>query len=214
MKKESITAKKSTHNSKKLKDRNNENSLIKTNSDNENLLIATEPPQITINMVGGEKWTTNEHYPQRKRVHKITERVKRKDDLSITYRRGKILYYKAHPKAKPEILAVNGLAIWNYNEFFADIDMEGIPHRIFYNPMSKKFLANEIVSYDYDGKGSVLLKNPINTIVSSQITKLLDGIPQNEWLDTLKDVRNKSIKKKQQNKSKSPLKKKGRKTRS
>jgi hypothetical protein len=157
MKKESINAKKSTHNSKKLEETNDENNLIETKSDSENLLIATEPPRITINMVGGEKWTTNEHYPQRMRAYKITERVKGKDDLSITYRRGKILYYKAHPKAKAEILAVDGYAIWFYHEFVSDIEAEGKRHRVFYNPYAKKFFINEIIS---DDSNRTLLKNP------------------------------------------------------
>jgi hypothetical protein len=93
----------------------------------------------------------------------------KKDDESITYRRGNKVWYKAHPEAKLELLYFNGLAIWNYNEFLIDVDYEGKPCRIFFNPISGKFLANEIV---YDEEGRVLLKNP--TYDKDKVEKMLE----------------------------------------
>ncbi len=84
-------------------------------------------------------------------------REKREDDKSITYKRGKILYYKSHPEAEPEILAINGYAIWYYHEFVADIEVEGKRHRVFYNPYVKGFFINEIIEAD---DKRILLKNP------------------------------------------------------
>jgi hypothetical protein len=135
----------------------------------------------------------------------------KKDDESITYRRGNKVWYKAHPEAKLELLYFNGLAIWNYNEFLIDVDYEGKPCRIFFNPISGKFLANEIVSHNYDGKGMVLLKNPSNKVILPKILKILfDEGKENEWLDTLREARSQALKEKHKIKRKKSLKPRGR----
>jgi hypothetical protein len=127
-------------------------------------------------------------------------------DESITYKRGEALWYKAYSKAEPEILAFRGLAIWNYNEFLTDVNLEGIPYRVFYNPVSKKFLVNEIVSFDYDGKGMVLLKNSVNEGVSLKVTEMISKLPKSDWIHTLNRSRKNLIHKKQGHKAKNPPK--------
>ncbi len=201
MRKELLNVKKSKLSSEKPEEK-----------DNEILHIATEPPEtrITIPLVGGGRLTTNEHYPQRERVHKITARVKRADDLSTTYKRGETVWYKANPEAEPEILAYKDLAIWNYNEFLTDVVLEKIPYRIFYNPISKKILVNEIVSYDYNG--IILLKNPVNKELTLKITKMLfDKGKPNEYRETINAVKRELEKVLIKNKQKKSVKKPGRK---
>jgi hypothetical protein len=149
MKKESITAKKSTHNSKKLKDRNNENSLIKTNSDNENLLIATQPPEITIPLVGGERWTTNEHYPQRLKVR----RIKRSQIENNT---------KLKPNRKTNTALVcigeDVKSVEQFDREEIDIKIDGTKYRIIFDKKLKKVWCREIHSFDHTGRP--LFRNP------------------------------------------------------
>jgi hypothetical protein len=111
------------------------------------------------------------------------------DDKSITYKCGETLWYKAHPEAEPEILAFKGLAILYYNEFITDVELDGVPHRVFYNSLSKKFLVNEIVSYSY--KGIVLLRNPVDTQKSEKLTEFFItlNLPKNNRNDTIRNFK-------------------------
>jgi hypothetical protein len=120
------------------------------------------------------------------RVTTFTPR-KKKHPESITYKRKGILYYKAHPKARPEIQAIDGLPIWFYNKFVADVEVEGKQYRVFYNPISKELLANEISYENYDGEECMLLRNPANLKVSKRLMEVLieENIPEKDWLDTL-----------------------------
>jgi hypothetical protein len=132
-------------------------------------------------------------------------RDKRPDDVSTTYNRNGILYYKAHPEAKPKVLAVDGYAIWYYHEFFADIEVEGKQYRLFYNPIVKKFFANERVNVE----GKKYLKNP--SCDDDMVKELLEFIknfpaPENKKLNSL----NKAVKQYRKEKSKGRIKQKRR----
>jgi hypothetical protein len=93
-----------------------------------------------------------------------------------------------------EILAFNGWHIINYNEFIADVDEDGVLYRIFYNPISEKFIANKIVSFNYDGKGMTLLENPANLEVSKKYEEICiklmkeDNLPKKNRLDTANNL--------------------------
>jgi hypothetical protein len=77
-------------------------------------------------------------------------------DESKTYQRGETLWYKSDPKAKPEIIGFRQLAIWFYHEFVSDIKLNKKRYRLFYNPIAKKYFANEFVKVD----GKIYLQNP------------------------------------------------------
>lgn len=69
--------------------------------------------------------------------------------------------------------------------------------------------VNEIVSYNY--KGIILLRNPINFELGAKIAEMLfDEGRENEWLDTLKNIRQKVFNKKSEIKRAKMLKPKGR----
>jgi hypothetical protein len=114
------------------------------------------------------------------------ENVKKERDESIVYTKKGITWYRANAEAEPEVLAFNGWHIINYNEFLGDINENGVPYRIFYNPVSEKFIANKIVSFDYDGEGMTLLENQANIEVSKKMEKffLEENIAEKDWLDT------------------------------
>lgn len=83
-----------------------------------------------------------------------------------------------------------------------DIRVVKKSYRFFVSKTFNKIYCNEIVSYNY--KGLVVLKNPVNKEMSEKLAKILFGanLPKNEWLDTIKDLRKKALKKKQENKPK------------
>lgn len=101
------------------------------------------------------------------------------------------------------------LDIRDYDEFVDDIPFKGKTYRIFYNPIIKKFLANEILSV----KKNILLKNPaINQEVLREWLKKYESLPKDQQALTLKAFRRK-IEEKQKKKSlddKAKLKKRGR----
>jgi hypothetical protein len=101
---------------------------------------------------------------------------------SITYRRGDITWYKAHPEAEPEITVFKGLPIWSYNEFIGDVDEEGVSYRIAYNPISEKILAYKI---DFS-EGRDLLENPANTVISEKYERLIleENLPEKDLIET------------------------------
>lgn len=84
------------------------------------------------------------------------------------------------------------LGINYYHEFVTDIDLQGKPHRVFYNPIVKEFFVNEILSYDYNGKGNMLLKNPAFKIEDKEklIEIIENQIPENEQLNCINAVKN------------------------
>jgi hypothetical protein len=131
-----------------------------------------------------------------KSIHRRIEDSKKGNPESITYKRSGILYYKAHPKAKPEILAIDGLAIWHYHKFVADVEVEGKQYRVFYNPISKDIIANEIISENCDGKEMVFLRNPADTEMSKWLeeTFFKKNLPKNRRLDTIAHFRQKIVK--------------------
>jgi hypothetical protein len=82
-------------------------------------------------------------------------------------------------------------------------------YRVTLSENRKKLNCNEIVSYNY--KGIVLLRNPINKELSARIAEMLfDEGKENEWLDTLRDIRQKTFNKKSEIKREKTLKPKGR----
>lgn len=99
------------------------------------------------------------------------------------------------------------LGINYYHEFVADIDLQGKPHRVFYNPVVKEFLVNEILSFNYKETGAVLLKNPVDKEVSEYLTKRLIELPKKDWLDTLANAKQRVEKILKQEKLKSQPKK-------
>jgi hypothetical protein len=118
-------------------------------------------------------------------IRKITPRIGnlREDDESITYKRGKTVWYKAHSEAEPEILIYRGLPILNYHEFVCDIDENEKRYRIFYNPIAKNFFVNEFITVS----GKIYLKNPVDKEKSEQLQRIFikGNLPKNKRLDTI-----------------------------
>jgi len=140
--------------------------------------------------VFGEEEESRQDYPRNPTP--ILRKKKAADDMSTTYRRNGILYYKSHPKARPEILAVNGYAIWYYHEVVSDIEVEGKRHRAFYNPYAKEFFVNEII----EENGRIFLKNPkcdgetVRQVMEVIEQRILE-IPGGQWKNTFNYLKKK-----------------------
>jgi hypothetical protein len=90
-----------------------------------------------------------------------------------------------------------------------DIKINGIDYRVFVNKKLNRVTCNEIVSYNY--KGVVLLKNPANTKLTLELAeKLFEEAGENEWLDTIRNLRHKALNKKKEIRQSRLLKSKGR----
>jgi hypothetical protein len=120
-------------------------------------------------------------------------------DDSITYRRKDTVWYKANSEAKPEILFYKGLAIWFYHEFVSDIKVNQKRFRVFYNPIAKKFFANEFVRVS----GKLYLKNPcVDDITVKKLLEDLEKCPKNKRLASIRKAERELIKKERQEKIK------------
>jgi hypothetical protein len=82
-------------------------------------------------------------------------------------------------------------------------------YRVFVNRKLNRVTCNEIVSYDY--KGIVLLKNPANAKLTLELAEtLFEKAGENEWLDTIRNLRHKALNKKKEIRQSRLLKSKGR----
>lgn len=82
-----------------------------------------------------------------------------------------------------------------YEEFF-DVTFKGKNYRIFVGKNRKLIWGNEIVSYNYDGKGSVLLKNPkLDDDRLLEMNEVFEKVSDSEKRHTLRSFFNQQIKK-------------------
>jgi hypothetical protein len=182
-------------------DVNNKSDLIETESNDEVLLIATEPRRITLNLVGGKKWTTNEHYPQRRVL------VRNRRDLV-----GVLVESELEDNGNVSVVYAGDLeeidAKFDRDE--VDIKVGKKKYRVIFDKELKKVWCREIDSYDYTGRA--LFRNP--SVDDDFVKGLMEfanssPAPEGKKLNSI----NKFVKefKKQRLKSKSKLKRRGRK---
>jgi hypothetical protein len=88
-----------------------------------------------------------------------------------------------------------------------DIEIDKSLFRIYIDKSSNKIWCREI---EYDSASRVLFKNPANKEKSEWIKEVLFKLPENQWLDTLRDVRNGTLKKKKEIRQKKKSKPRGR----
>jgi hypothetical protein len=158
--------------------------------------------------LAGKKRAATKIIPFRVKITPLGIGNFKESDESTTYKQEEIVWYKAHPKAKPEILIYRGLHILNYHEFVSDILVNKRRYRIFYNPIAKKYFANEIIKMGKD----IYIKNP--SCDEDFVKGLREFIkdfpaPENKKLHSI----NKAIReyKKEKSASKPKLKRRGRK---
>jgi hypothetical protein len=134
-----------------------------------------------------KKRVTRKMTPYRVNITPLGIEDFKKDNESFTYKRRDTIFYKANLEAEPEVLAYKGWHIMNYHEFVSDIDVNKKRYRIFYNPIAKKFFANEFLRVS----GKIYLKNPVDKEVSKQIAKfIIEGnLPKSSLLDTLANAK-------------------------
>jgi hypothetical protein len=77
-----------------------------------------------------------------------------------------------------------------------DIRVGEKDYRVFVNRTLNRVWCNEIVSYNYDGKGRVLLRNPVNTEMSKSLLGVfIEGnLPKKDWRDTIADFKQRAEK--------------------
>ena len=95
-------------------------------------------------------------------------------------------------KNKSLVLFIDDFPILNTQTFVCDVIVNKKQYRIFYHSGTDVFLANEIISYDY--QGSILLRNPPDRTVSSQIQDLIKKLPRNNRLDTIAHAKQQILK--------------------
>jgi hypothetical protein len=134
---------------KQSEDVNTKSDLIGTESNDEVLLIATEPRRITLNLVGGKKWTTNEHYPQRMVL------VRSRRDLV-----GVPVESELEDNGNVSVVCAGDFeetdAKFDRDEL--DIKVGKKKYRVIFDKELKRVWCREIDSYDYTGRA--LFRNP------------------------------------------------------
>jgi hypothetical protein len=186
---------------KQSEDVNNKTDLIGTESNDEVLLIATKPPRIMLNLVGGKKWTTNEHYPQRRVL------VRNRRDLV-----GVLVESELEDNGNMSVVC--GGDFQETDDKFVrdefDIKVGKKNYRVIHDCTLDKIWCREIDSYDYTGRA--LFKNP--SVDDDFVKDLLEfannsPAPEGKKLNSI----NKFVRewKKQRLKSNSKSKRRGRK---
>jgi hypothetical protein len=157
-------------------DVNNKSDLIDTESNDEVLLIATEPRRITLNLVGGKKWTTNEHYPQRKVL------VRNRRDLV-----GVLVESEFEDNGNMSVVCAGDFEETDvkFDRDEVDIKVGKKKYRVIFDKELKKVWCREIDSYDYTGR--VLFRNPVDKQKSEKLAEFFISLnlPKNNRNDTI-----------------------------